>query len=91
MLEAPTLREGEVPDTPLAQHGFSALVEIRKGGQVRRLLSDTGLTPDERAENLRRLGRDLADIEALACSHGHFDHTTGASHRQPQRPGRRRL
>ncbi|MGP0027236.1 MAG: MBL fold metallo-hydrolase [Streptosporangiaceae bacterium] len=79
MLEAPTLQEGKVPDAPLAQHGFSALVEIRKGSQVRRLLFDTGVTPDGCAENLRRLGRDLADIEAIVCSHGHFDHTTGLS------------
>jgi len=77
--EAPTLREGKVPDAPLAQHGFSALVEVRKGSRVRRLLFDTGLTPDGCAENLRRLGRDPAGIEAIVCSHGHFDHTTGLS------------
>ena len=79
MLEAPTLQEGKVPDAPLAQHGFSALVEVRKGSQVRRLLFDTGVTPDGCADNLRRLGRDPAGIEAIVCSHGHFDHTTGLS------------
>ena len=31
------------------------------------------------AGNLRRLGQDPADIEAIVCSHGHFDHTTGLS------------
>jgi 7,8-dihydropterin-6-yl-methyl-4-(beta-D-ribofuranosyl)aminobenzene 5'-phosphate synthase len=79
MLEAPTLLEGTVPDAPLAQHGFSALVEVRKGSQVRRLLFDTGITPAGCADNLRRLGRDPADIEAIVCSHGHYDHTTGLS------------
>ena len=79
MLEALTLRDGKVPDAPLAQHGFSALVEVRKGSRVRRLLFDTGLTPAGCAENLRRLGCDLAGIEAIVCSHGHFDHTTGLS------------
>jgi len=79
MLEAPMLQDGKVPDAPLAQHGFSALVEIRKGGQAHRLLFDTGLTPDGCAENLRRLGQDPAGIEAIVCSHGHFDHTTGLS------------
>ena len=68
-LEAPTILGGKAADVPLAQHGFSALVEIRKGGRVRRLLFDT----------LRRLGQDPADIEAIVCSHGHFDHTTGLS------------
>ena len=79
MLEAPTLQEGKVPDAPLAQHGFSALVEVRKGDRVHRILFDTGVTPDGCADNLRRLGRDPAGIEAIVCSHGHFDHATGLS------------
>ncbi len=79
MLEAPTIVGGKAADVPLAQHGFSALVEVRKGGRVRRLLFDTGITPDGCAGNLRRLGQDPADIEAIICSHGHFDHTTGLS------------
>ena len=45
MLEAPTIVGGKAADVPLAQHGFSALVEIRKGSRVRRLLFDTGITP----------------------------------------------
>ena len=79
MLDAPTLADGKVPDAPLAQHGFSALVEVRKGDRVRRLLFDTGVTPDGCADNLRRLGRDPAGIDAIVCSHGHFDHATGLS------------
>ncbi|HET6954089.1 MAG TPA: MBL fold metallo-hydrolase, partial [Acidimicrobiales bacterium] len=79
MLDAPTLVEGKAIDAPLAEHGFSALVEVRKGDTVRRLLFDTGLTPHGCVENLRRLGRDPGDIEAIVCSHGHFDHTTGLS------------
>jgi 7,8-dihydropterin-6-yl-methyl-4-(beta-D-ribofuranosyl)aminobenzene 5'-phosphate synthase len=79
MLAAPTLREGKVIDAPLAEHGFSALVEVRKGDAVHRLLFDTGLTPDGCVENLRRLGRDCGDLEAIVCSHGHLDHTTGLS------------
>jgi len=34
MLQAPVLQDGKAPDAPLAQHGFSALVQIRKGGQA---------------------------------------------------------
>jgi 7,8-dihydropterin-6-yl-methyl-4-(beta-D-ribofuranosyl)aminobenzene 5'-phosphate synthase len=79
MLQAPMLRDGKAPDAPLAQHGFSALVQIRKGGQEHRLLFDTGLTPAGCVENLLRLGQDPAGIEAIVCSHGHFDHTTGLS------------
>jgi 7,8-dihydropterin-6-yl-methyl-4-(beta-D-ribofuranosyl)aminobenzene 5'-phosphate synthase len=79
MLAAPTLADGEVADAPLAQHGFSALVEIRKGDRVRQVLFDTGVTPDGCVDNLGRLGRDPAGIEAIICSHGHFDHTVGLS------------
>jgi 7,8-dihydropterin-6-yl-methyl-4-(beta-D-ribofuranosyl)aminobenzene 5'-phosphate synthase len=79
LLDAPTLAEGKAIDAPMAEHGFSALVEIHKAGTVRRLLFDTGLTPTGCVENLRRLGRDPGDVEAIVCSHGHFDHTTGLS------------
>ena len=51
-LEAPTILGGTAADVPLAQHGFSALVEVRKGDRVRRLLFDTGMTPDGCAGNL---------------------------------------
>jgi 7,8-dihydropterin-6-yl-methyl-4-(beta-D-ribofuranosyl)aminobenzene 5'-phosphate synthase len=79
MLAAATLEEEKLPDAPLAEHGFSALIEIRKGDTVHRVLFDTGLTPHGCVENLRRLGRDPGDIEVIVCSHGHFDHTTGLS------------
>jgi 7,8-dihydropterin-6-yl-methyl-4-(beta-D-ribofuranosyl)aminobenzene 5'-phosphate synthase len=78
-LQARVLQDGKAPDAPLAQHGFSALVQIRKGRQAHRLLFDTGLTPAGCVENLLRLGQDPAGIEAIVCSHGHFDHTTGLS------------
>jgi 7,8-dihydropterin-6-yl-methyl-4-(beta-D-ribofuranosyl)aminobenzene 5'-phosphate synthase len=58
MIEAPVLENGKSPDAPLAQHGFSALVEIRKNGAVRRMLFDAGTTPNGCVENLRRLGRE---------------------------------
>ena len=79
LLDAPTIVGGKAADVPLAEHGFSALVEIRKADRVRRLLFDTGLTPGGCAGNLRRLGQDPADIEVIVCSHGHFVHTTGLS------------
>lgn len=69
MLEVPTLCGGKVADAPLAQHGFSALVEIRKGSRVHRLLFDNGMTPAGRAGNLSRLGKDPAATEAIVCSH----------------------
>ena len=79
MLPTPTMLEGEVVDGPLAQHGFSALVTARRGRRRHTVLFDTGVTPDGCVENLRRVGKDPADIEAIICSHGHFDHTAGLS------------
>ncbi len=78
-LPAPTMIERQVVDGPLAQHGFSALVTIRRGERTHTVLFDTGITPDGCVENLRRLGKDIADMEAIVCSHGHFDHTAGLS------------
>jgi 7,8-dihydropterin-6-yl-methyl-4-(beta-D-ribofuranosyl)aminobenzene 5'-phosphate synthase len=72
MLATPTMVEGEVFDGPLAQHGFSVLVTVRRGDRTRTVLFDTGITPDGRVENLRRMGKDPAGFEAIVCSHGHF-------------------
>jgi 7,8-dihydropterin-6-yl-methyl-4-(beta-D-ribofuranosyl)aminobenzene 5'-phosphate synthase len=76
---APTLAGGQAVDAPLAQHGFSALVTVRRGDRTYRVLFDTGMTPNGCVENLRRLDVNPADIDVLVLSHGHFDHTTGLS------------
>ena len=76
---APTLEGGKVVDAPVAEHGFSAHVAITKAGRTHRLLFDTGLSPKGCVENLARLDLAVADLEAIVCSHGHFDHTTGFS------------
>jgi metal-dependent hydrolase (beta-lactamase superfamily II) len=41
------------------------------------VLYDAGASPDGVVENMRRLDIDPGSIEAIVCSHGHFDHTTG--------------
>jgi 7,8-dihydropterin-6-yl-methyl-4-(beta-D-ribofuranosyl)aminobenzene 5'-phosphate synthase len=74
---APMTEGGQVPDGLIAEHGFSALVTISKAGREHTFLFDAGTSPDGVAENLRRLQLDPASIEAIVCSHGHFDHTTG--------------
>jgi 7,8-dihydropterin-6-yl-methyl-4-(beta-D-ribofuranosyl)aminobenzene 5'-phosphate synthase len=60
-----------------AEHGFSALVTVRRGDTTTRLLFDTGLSPDAMVVNAERLGIDLSDIQAVVLSHGHFDHAGG--------------
>ena len=76
-LPAAFLDGGETVDAPLAEHGFSVLVTVAKGGKERRILFDAGLTPDGLVENMRRLDLSPKDVEVIALSHGHFDHTTG--------------
>lgn len=55
-----------------AEWGLSVLIES-KGNKV---LFDVGASPIF-AENAKNLGVDLTDVEAVAISHGHYDHTEG--------------
>jgi 7,8-dihydropterin-6-yl-methyl-4-(beta-D-ribofuranosyl)aminobenzene 5'-phosphate synthase len=71
------MERGQAPDTLIAEHGFSVLVTVARAGREHRFLFDAGTSPDGVAENMRRLEIDPASIEAIVCSHGHFDHTTG--------------
>jgi len=71
------MADEQVPDALIAEHGYSVLVTVTKAGQEHRFLFDAGTSPDGVVENMRRLDIDPSSIEAIVCSHGHFDHTTG--------------
>jgi 7,8-dihydropterin-6-yl-methyl-4-(beta-D-ribofuranosyl)aminobenzene 5'-phosphate synthase len=62
---------------PIAEHGFSALVKITRGGTTRKLLFDTGVSEDGIMKNLAILGETIEDIDAIVLSHGHTDHAMG--------------
>jgi len=55
------------------EHGLAWLVETEAG----RLLFDTGQSGTVLMHNLERLGVEPVSLDALALSHGHFDHTGG--------------
>ncbi len=76
-LEAPLLEEGYAADSPFAEHGLSFLVTVFVDEQRHSLLLDTGATVGGVVHNLRALGVNPQEIEAIILSHGHFDHTTG--------------
>jgi len=76
-VEAPLLEAGHAAETPVAEHGLSFLVSVTLDDTRRTVLFDTGSTVDGLVHNLRVLGVDPADVEAIVLSHGHFDHTTG--------------
>lgn len=56
----------------VAEHGLSVYIETNGF----RLLFDTGQT-GLFAQNAQKMGIDLARIDALVLSHGHYDHTGG--------------
>jgi 7,8-dihydropterin-6-yl-methyl-4-(beta-D-ribofuranosyl)aminobenzene 5'-phosphate synthase len=74
---AATAANGGVPDSLIAEPGFSALVRIERDGRERTLLFDTGVSANGMVENMRRLGFSPGDIEVIVLSHGHWDHVTG--------------
>jgi 7,8-dihydropterin-6-yl-methyl-4-(beta-D-ribofuranosyl)aminobenzene 5'-phosphate synthase len=69
--------DGVTAPVLVAEHGFSALVRVRRGSRVHTLWFDTGVSPDGLAINVERMGIDVSEIEALVLSHGHFDHCGG--------------
>jgi 7,8-dihydropterin-6-yl-methyl-4-(beta-D-ribofuranosyl)aminobenzene 5'-phosphate synthase len=76
-VSAPQFDGGRTSAGMLAEHGFSALVTVRRAGRSTTLLFDTGLSPDAMVTNADRLGIDLGDLHGVVLSHGHSDHAGG--------------
>lgn len=74
---AAPLKEGEIRASVLAEHGFSALVKNTADGKTHTLLFDFGFSEDGAAKNAVTLGANMKEVEAVALSHGHSDHTGG--------------
>ena len=71
------LQDGEIRASVLAEHGFSALVKTTGESKTHTLLFDFGFSENGAAQNVKTLGVDLKEVEAVAISHGHSDHTGG--------------
>jgi 7,8-dihydropterin-6-yl-methyl-4-(beta-D-ribofuranosyl)aminobenzene 5'-phosphate synthase len=71
------IKGNQINNSILAEHGFSALVQTTATGVSRQLLFDFGFSAEGAAFNAEALGLDLSRVEALALSHGHFDHFGG--------------
>ena len=77
-VDARTMEEGLAWSSPVAEHGFSPLVDVRLlDGKGHRILFDTGVSSEGMAENMSRLDLSPGDVDIVVCSHSHFDHTTG--------------
>jgi 7,8-dihydropterin-6-yl-methyl-4-(beta-D-ribofuranosyl)aminobenzene 5'-phosphate synthase len=62
---------------PIAEHGFSALIRVKKGDKDGTVLLDAGVSSRGILNNLDALDINAADIQAIILSHGHPDHTLG--------------
>jgi 7,8-dihydropterin-6-yl-methyl-4-(beta-D-ribofuranosyl)aminobenzene 5'-phosphate synthase len=66
---------------PIAEHGFSTLVEIsyqyRDKKILKKFLFDTGVSKNGIIYNSNIFGINFEDIETIILSHGHFDHISG--------------
>jgi 7,8-dihydropterin-6-yl-methyl-4-(beta-D-ribofuranosyl)aminobenzene 5'-phosphate synthase len=69
----------EAPEgkTLQSEWGLALYLESRKDKDSRRYLLDFGFTPEVYANNLELLKIDVARVDALIISHGHFDHVGG--------------
>ena len=65
-----------------AEHGLAFWI-VADGTRV---LFDSGQTEQVLRENARRLGINLAEADAAAISHGHYDHTGGLAGLLAERP-----
>ncbi|NLE04154.1 MAG: MBL fold metallo-hydrolase [Crenarchaeota archaeon] len=63
--------------SPIAEHGFSMLIRIKKADKSYCILFDTGSSPEIIIENSKRMNIDLSEVDCIVLSHGHYDHFGG--------------
>jgi 7,8-dihydropterin-6-yl-methyl-4-(beta-D-ribofuranosyl)aminobenzene 5'-phosphate synthase len=66
----------QMPDLR-AEHGLAHHVEVTRGASTTRIAFDFGPSETALTHNFRVLGLDAGAIDALALSHGHWDHFGG--------------
>jgi 7,8-dihydropterin-6-yl-methyl-4-(beta-D-ribofuranosyl)aminobenzene 5'-phosphate synthase len=77
LAQAPQFEDGGTYVGLLAEHGYSALVTVRRGARTFTVLFDTGISPTGLTDNAARLGVDWSSVQGVVLSHGHFDHAGG--------------
>lgn len=74
------LSDGKAVDGYGSEHGLSFHIEVDQ----KKFLFDTGAS-DLYLRNAKKLGIDLAEVDTIALSHGHFDHGDGLQFLQGKR------
>jgi 7,8-dihydropterin-6-yl-methyl-4-(beta-D-ribofuranosyl)aminobenzene 5'-phosphate synthase len=64
-------------DQLVAEHGFSAVVTVERGGSRTSVLYDGGLSKGGLVHNMDMMGIRPKDLRAIVISHGHTDHYAG--------------
>ena len=72
-----SLKDGSIRQSILAEHGYCAIVKTTTDDRTRTLLFDFGFSEEGAAYNAKALRVDMRQVEAVALSHGHSDHTGG--------------
>lgn len=62
---------------PIAEHGYSALIEVRKGDKSAKVMFDTGVSKKGILYNMDAMEVDAHDVQTIVLSHGHADHALG--------------
>lgn len=71
------IKDGEIKNTLLAEHGFAAKIDVIDQDKTCGLLFDFGFSEFGAAFNARALNVDFSNVEATVLSHGHLDHFGG--------------
>ena len=71
------VKDMEIKNSILAEHGFSAMVTVTADDTPHSLLFDFGFSEHGAAHNADALDLDLTAVEAMVLSHGHMDHFGG--------------
>jgi 7,8-dihydropterin-6-yl-methyl-4-(beta-D-ribofuranosyl)aminobenzene 5'-phosphate synthase len=78
-IRPPMIMHGRFLPAPIAEHGFSTIIEIKYNDDNKKniFLFDTGVSENGIIFNADIFGIDLKNIEAIILSHGHLDHCSG--------------
>jgi len=60
-----------------AKHGIAFFIKAKIDDNEVTIMMDTGPSPDVLLHNVDAMGVNLEDVDVIALSHGHYDHTGG--------------
>ncbi|MHC3130395.1 MAG: MBL fold metallo-hydrolase [Candidatus Bathyarchaeota archaeon] len=60
-----------------AKHGIAFFIKAKIDDNEVTIMMDTGPSPDVLLHNVDAMGVNLEDVNVIALSHGHYDHTGG--------------